>query len=127
MNISQEIRKIENIVEDLQKKLSDNQAILAYLKAGRGTRSPLGKRRGHRKRSGNSLSSKIESLLKETGRAMKVSVITSELESRGTTTNSKHGLGPMVASALKKGDRIFERVSYGTYVIKGQVDKTNVE
>ena len=125
MNITKEVKKYERIVEDLRKKLTENEVVLNYLKTKQGGRGLSGRPRGHRRRSEDSLSSKIESLLKETGRAMKVSEIASELELRGATTNSKHGLGPMVASALKKGEKIFERVSYGTYVIKGQTGQTN--
>jgi len=119
MKLSEEIKKIEKTIETLNKNLSDNKAILNYLKAKQGTRSS-GKSRGHRKRSKDSLSGQILTLLKEVGKPMKVSEIAKELEARGVTTNSKYGLAPMIASAVRKDEQVFTRLKRGLYCLKEQ-------
>jgi hypothetical protein len=125
MKVSEEIKNIEKIVEDLQKKLSDYKAVLVYLKDKQVTRSSSGKGRGHRKRSDNSLSGQIAILLKEVGKPMEVAAIAKALEAKGVTTNSKHGLAPMVASNLRKDERTFYKIKRGLYSLKTQ-EKENI-
>lgn len=125
MKVSEEIRKIEKIVEDLQKKLSDNKAILVYLKDKQNARSfSSGKTRGHRKRSDNSLNGKIALLLKEVGKPMEVKEMAKALAAKGVKTDSKYGLAPMIASSIRKDEKTFHRIKRGLYCLKVQENES---
>jgi hypothetical protein len=124
MKVSEEIRNIEKKIEDLEKNLSDQKAILVYLKDKQNARSSSGKGRGHRKRSDNSLNGQIALLLKEVGRPMEVGEMAKALVAKGVTTNSKYGLAPMIASSVRKDEKTFYRIKRGLYCLKSQENES---
>ena len=126
MNITEEIQKVERKINDLRLKLMVEEKVLERLKAIQNPHPVSVKSRGRRKhrtkhRNG-SLSSKIEALLKEVGRPMQVKEIKIALEGRGVKTDSKYGLGPMIASAVRKSD-VFVKLRRGLYYLKKQANK----
>jgi len=119
MSITDEIKKVEAKIENLRFRLAVEEKVLSHLQAIENPHSSSVKTWSQRKFRKGSLASNVEHLLKEVNRPMKVSEIAKELESRGVTTNSKYGLGPMVASAVRKTD-VFTRLSRGMYCLKNQ-------
>ena len=117
MDITEEILKSERKIKDLRLKLMVEEKVLERLRAIQNPHNTSVKPRGRRKHRNSSLSSKIEALLKEVGRPMRVKEIAIALEERGVKTGSKYGLGPMIASAVRKS-AVFRRLRRGLYCLK---------
>ncbi len=118
MGIADEIKRVETTVEKLRHKLSIEEAVLNRLKA---IQAPSGRRR----RRDGSLIKGIENVLRDSTEPMAVSQITDKLKERGITSSSKYGLGPMVASALRKDEKTFVRLSRGHYDLRERNSEEN--
>ncbi|MFA5240713.1 MAG: hypothetical protein WC476_13540 [Phycisphaerae bacterium] len=118
MSIADEIRQVEAVIEKLKHKLSIEEAVLSRLKAIQNPQS------GKRRRRSDSLSKQIEAVLSEANGPLTIQELTQRLEAKGVTSSSKYGLGPMIASGLRKDEKTFIRLSRGLYDLK---DRNNSE
>jgi hypothetical protein len=124
MSITDEIKKAESRITKLKTELFIEEKVLARLKSAQNpNRSIADDSNGFKAFRQGSVASHIEAVLKENNRPMNISELTTALEQRGVTTNSKSGLQPMIASVLSKTST-FEKVGRGIYALKGQQTET---
>jgi hypothetical protein len=124
-NIAEEIRKIESRIFDLKSKLLIEEKVLARLKAIQSPNRATIENNGVKAFRRGSVASHIEAVFKEAKKVMSIQEITTALEQRGVTSDSKTGLQPMVASVLSKNTNTFVKVGRGIYALKVQQTENN--
>jgi hypothetical protein len=126
-NITDEIRKLESRIADMRSKLLIEEKVLSRLKAIQSPNRATIENGGVKTFRRNSVASHIEAVFKEANKPMSISEITTALEQRGVTTDSKTGLQPMVASVLSKNTNTFIKSEgrRGIYALKVKQTENN--
>jgi hypothetical protein len=126
MDISAEIKKVDDKIADLETKLRIQKEVLAHLKAIQGSSRPVADFSGIGTFRQGSVASHVEAVLKENNKAMDIYEIEKILTERGITSSSKTGLRPMISSVLSKNKEVFTCIKRGVYALKAQQTESSL-
>lgn len=116
-SISDQIKECKARIVDLKFQLAVEEAVLARLNAIANTdKSIISK--DSRPTIPDSIVPHIKSVLRESGKAMRIVEIASEIKRKNVTIEGKTKPKRLISSALTRRNDIFERVDRGLYKLK---------
>lgn len=127
MNIKDQIKDVQQKIEDLNFQLRVEEAVLERLQnyGSKKKRNSSSKFSGPPKK--NSLAAHVLNVLKESNEPKTVEQLVAALKERGVENGSKTGLDILIPSAIARRNDLFARVKRGVYDLKSRVKENPAE